>query len=158
MAEETVEQLQKIIHAELNSDNKENFNFALLKKWVDGKSDGAALHFYTQDNGLILSKGCTDATLAVVDLKDAQLVVVNAHFDKSITSNKWTDSFRAPTSIFHDYYAKNDYFEEMDGRSKVHIHILFNPQEGTFPVFVYGNEAGGLQDYMYTERVFFIQK
>lgn len=135
-----------------------NDNLALLKRWIDSKSDGATLHFYTQDNGLILSKGCTDATLAVVDLKDAQLVVVNAHFDKSIASNKWTDSFMAPASLFHDYYAKNDYFEELDGRSGAHIHILFDPKRGAFPVFVYGNEAGGLKDYMYTERIFFIQK
>lgn len=157
MAENT-EQLQTIDHGELNSDSKENFNFALLKKWIDGKSDGATLHFYTQDNGLILSKGCTDATLGVIDLKDAQLVIVNAQFDKSIPSNKWADAFMAPASLFRDYYAKNDYFAEIDGRSGVHIHILLDPKRGAFPVFVYGNEAGGLKDNMYTERIFLTHK
>jgi hypothetical protein len=132
--------------------------FNRLSKIVNGKSDGVEAHLYTQDNGLILAEGCTSAVLAVIDFKDSQLLIAKASLNKSITSNKWVDTFTAPASLFHDYYAVNDYFEDISGTSKVHTHMLCNPKAGTFPVFVYGNEAGGLQDFMYAQRIFLIHK
>lgn len=158
MAENT-EQLQIINHGELDSDTKENFNFDLLKKWIDGKSDGVVTHFLTSDKGtLTLASGVTSASLLVIEFEAGELVIINANISKNITSNKWVDMVYAPASLFKDYYGQNDYFTDLDGNSGTHTHVTSDPRRGAFSVFVYGNESGGIKDNTYAYRIFYLQK
>lgn len=136
-----------------------NGNFALLKRLVDAKSDGVVTHLLTSDNNdLTLAKGVKGAALAVIEFKDSELVIVDVTFGTSIDSNKWVDCIFAPTSLFKGCYAANDFFTDLADGSPTHAHILCDAKRGAFPVFMYGNESGGIKDNSYAYRIFLLRK
>lgn len=155
---EPVEELQEIIHGELNGDTKENFNFNLLKQLVDGKSDGVTMQLFTESSGLTLADGVKHANLAVVHFKNAVMLYVNVDFDKTFKNNAWTDTFFAPVSIFDGLKNATDNFSDLDMGfgQKTHVHILCDPSAGKFPAFVYANESNGIQDNTYANRIIFV--
>ena len=153
MAEETGIQLQKIIHAELGSDSKENYNFDVLKQAVEAA--GAKMQVY-QGSDLILCAGVTSATAVVISFKGGQYVLGTCHIDNSVTHNKWTDLFYLPAGATSGQQSP-ELMDDFNSGSSTHVHIMYDTKRRAFTGFIYANESGGtVKDGSYASRGFFV--
>lgn len=153
MAENQEIQLQEIIHAELNSDEKENYNFNALKQAVEAV--GATMQVY-QSSDMTLCTGVTSATAVVITFKGGQYILGTCHVDNSVTHNKWTDLFFLPAGATSGKNAP-ELMDDMNSGSGTHVHLMYDTTNHKFTGFIYANESGGqVKDGSYGSRSFFV--
>lgn len=153
MADNTEIKLQEIIHAELNSDEKENYNFNVLKQAVEVA--GAKMQIF-QSADLILCTGVINATAVVIDFKGGQYVLGTCHVNNSIAHNKWTDLFYLPAGATSGQNAP-ELMDDSNNGSSTHVHIMYDAKRRAFTGFIYANESGGtVKDGSYASRGFFV--